>query len=310
LAAGYGHQAIVDLLLDRGAPCPLFNALSLAQPALVAAALEADPAAARTPNRYGRTPVQMAADAAMWAHTFANLDGYEKHKESLALLLARGAPAEIWSAIVLDQPEMAEQLLDERPALLNLPDNGNTPLHCAAVLGRTRIAERLIRRGAALEARDFAGATPLRRGAGFIPGVGHGHADTAALLLRHGANLDARNNWNDTPVAVGLATPAVAEVMLAHGAPLTIHAAAALGRGEAVAALLEEDSQRLNAPGPFGFTPLNWAVANGHTALAADLLDRGAPLTTNTWDRSLLTWANLCEQPAVANLLRSRGLTE
>jgi ankyrin repeat protein len=176
------------------------------------------------------------------------------------------------------------------------------------VLGRPRIAAVLLARGAALEARDFSGATPLRRATGFIPGVGHGQADVAALLLSHGADIDARNNWNDTPAAVALGTPAVAEVMLAHGAPLTIHAAAALGRRDTMAALLAEDPQRLNQVGTFGFTPLNWAVINGHADLVADLLDRGAPLDNRAWGRSLLAWAEQCGQREVAEVLRVRGL--
>lgn len=310
LAANYHHADVVGLLLAHGALCPLFTAIGLARPDLVSAALELDPALATAINRYNRTAVQMASEGAMWSYTFDNLEAVEKQKENLRLLHARGAPPEVWSAIVLDQAEVLERLLIEQPNLVNVADNGNTPLHLAANLGRAAHAEMLIAHGAALEVRDFAGATPLRRAVGFIPGVGHGDAETAEVLLKHGARLDARNNWSDTPFGVSLATPAVAEVLLRHGATLDVWAAAALDRREALTAFLAADPQQLNAPGPFGFVPLTWAVVNGHAALVSALLNQGASLEIRPWGRSLLTWANLCRQPTVAALLRDLGLTE
>ena len=98
----------------------------------------------------------------------------------------------------------------------------------------------------------------------------------------------------------------VSGLALAHGAGPTIWAAAALGQRAEVDRFLAEDAAALSARGVFGFTPLNWAVTNGHTALVAHLLDRGAE-DPNTWGRSLVAWAEQCGRSAVAELLRARG---
>ena len=54
-----------------------------------------------------------------------------------------------------------KRILEEDPTCLEIPDNeGRTPLHIACALGQTAIVELLVRAGANINARDKAGNTP------------------------------------------------------------------------------------------------------------------------------------------------------
>lgn len=70
----------------------------------------------------------------------------------------------------------------------------------------------------------------------------------------------------------------VIEVLLRRGAPVELHAAAALGLIERVQAIISVAPEDLDAPGPWGRTPLHWAVCAGHAPLTLWLLARGADL--------------------------------
>jgi len=63
--------------------------------------------------------------------------------------------------------------------------------------------------------------------------------------------------------------------LLAQGAPLTIYAAAMLGRGEDVAGFLENDPESARRPGVHGFSVLFHAALSGDVELAAAVLACG-----------------------------------
>ena len=73
---------------------------------------------------------------------------------------------------------------------------GVSPLSWAALLGKTEIAELLIRNGADVNGRNRDGGTALH-GAAFL-----GHADTAQLLVRKGADVNATNDKGETSLYV------------------------------------------------------------------------------------------------------------
>ncbi|KAI8485278.1 hypothetical protein Bbelb_370250 [Branchiostoma belcheri] len=72
----------------------------------------------------------------------------------------------------------------------------DTPLHWAALWGRTETCELLIRHGADVMARNGAKDTPLHKAAT------EGHTDTCELLIRHEADVTARDREGRTPSQV------------------------------------------------------------------------------------------------------------
>jgi ankyrin repeat protein len=71
----------------------------------------------------------------------------------------------------------------------------NTPLHLAAREGRADCAALLLRHGAAVNARNSDKNTPLH----FAAGVRQGNAECVKLLLEHGADPTLKNMYNSTP---------------------------------------------------------------------------------------------------------------
>lgn len=90
--------------------------------------------------------------------------------------------------------ELFEYLLTSNSAINDIEIrtfNGETPLYIAAQNGQTDVARLLIERGADLEAaNNIMGLTPLHVAK---PAV-------AELLLEHGANVNSRNAFGDTPL--------------------------------------------------------------------------------------------------------------
>jgi hypothetical protein len=128
---------------------------------------------------------------------------------------------------------------------------GVTPLHLAAARNATDIAALLIRRGAELEARTDGGFTPLHWAAG------RDAADTAALLLARGADSTARTESGITPL---------------HWA--------ALRNGTNVVTLFLRHTGKQDAATAKGMTPLHWAMKSdaaeaailmAYSAVSADM---------------------------------------
>jgi ankyrin repeat protein len=70
--------------------------------------------------------------------------------------------------------------------------NGGTPLNRAAWYGRVRVGQRLLDRGANINARDSYRYTPL------INAVRRGHVEFARMLLERGAVIDAQSDCGKT----------------------------------------------------------------------------------------------------------------
>jgi len=190
-----------------------------------------------------------------------------------------------------------KRLLSEDPGLARAADDHlKTPLHWAAQYDHHEIAKVLLDAGAELEATTSWGATPLDWAATM------GSTRVADLLLARGArgmNLVA---------AASLGKLDLVRTLLASGTPLTSlsrravptepddHwvAYSACMRGDvisdafygacrnghaAVAALLLERGADVNAAGVFGGTALHWAAINGHKDVVAFLVARGADVT-------------------------------
>lgn len=113
--------------------------------------------------------------------------------------------------------------------------------------------------------------------------AGHGNLEALReMLAQNPALRDAAHEWRPGDTETALAGAAhvgnapIAAFLLEQGAPLTIHAAAMLGRREAVSELLAASPELLRAPGAHGIPLLAHAALSGDADLVADLHQRGA----------------------------------
>jgi ankyrin repeat protein len=163
IAALYrGHQAIVDGLVEAGAPLDIFAAAALGRAEAVEARLQEDPTSVRQQSYDGWTPLHLAA--------------FFGHAATVTRLLERGADLNAFSgngmrntplhaAVAGGRVEAALTLI-EAGAGVNAPDGGgHTPLHIAAEGGYVPIVESLLKHGADPHAVDAEDRTPLARAA-------------------------------------------------------------------------------------------------------------------------------------------------
>ena len=153
---------------------------------------------------------------------------------------------------------------------------GRTPLHLAAERGHGQVADLLVRGGANLEAKDDNGRTPLHLAAE------NGQLNVAALLVNAGANQEAEEHSGWTPLYW------------------------AATRGNLAIADLLVKSARANTTAKrskMGETPLHWAAKEGHISIVKLLVehtDKEAPDAHGLTPRD---WATFWGQDAIAKLL-------
>ena len=93
-----------------------------------------------------------------------------------------------------------------------------TPLHHAARLGYSKLAQKLLEEGAPLEALNLGDVTPLHIAA-FL-----GHGDVCQILVNEGANVHCYDQQHETPLhyAVSLRHAQVVTVLVNAGASLSV----------------------------------------------------------------------------------------
>jgi ankyrin repeat protein len=152
-AAEMGHEAVVKLLLEKGAELETKD------------------------KEYGRTPLSWAA--------------INRHEAVVKLLLEKGAELETkdtkygrtllsWAAEI-GHEAVVKLLLEKGAELETKSDNGRTPLSWAAINGHEAVVKLLLEKGAELETKDTKyGRTPLSWA------VDNGHKAVVKLLLEKG----------------------------------------------------------------------------------------------------------------------------
>lgn len=109
----------------------------------------------------------------------------------------------------------AIKFLIEQGAEVNPKDNSSeSPLHLAAALKNTNIADMLISHGAKINAQNQSGETPLRIATYW------GNADMIEFLIEKGADINIKDNKGRTPLklAIEMDYYGIADLLRQHGA--------------------------------------------------------------------------------------------
>lgn len=198
--------------------------------------LAADPTLVGTRNEIGETPVMAAL--------------YRGHAAVVDLLLAAGAPLDVFAASATGRTDALREALGAAPASVNaFAFDGWTPLHLAAFFGRLGIVEALLESGANLNvvSRNSLRNAPLHAA------IAGNHSDVALLLIERGADVHAADAGGHTP----------------------LHIAAENGSLPVVRILVERgaDPRAVDAEDR---TPLARAAARNHTAIVDLLVEKKA----------------------------------
>jgi ankyrin repeat protein len=239
--------------------------------------LAADPALVNYIGEWGNTPLHTAVD--------------NGRLEVARALIAAGANVNspgrredghmpLFNAVDRRRPEIARLLLASGAAVDARDKADNTPLAYAAD-NRPEMAEVLLAAGADVNARRKSdGWTPL------FTAVHHNAVDTVRVLLRHGADMEARSADGNTAMHIG----------------------ANFGCMQAIIVLLN-NGQNIDTPNADGNTPLMVAAWYGQMDVGRFLISAGADINIRNHEgRNASDEALRNHQTAFADLVRNYQL--
>jgi ankyrin repeat protein len=195
------------------------------------------------------------------------------------------SPKDIWEAAEQGDSEAVKEYL-AIGTNVNVKDEayGGMPLHFAAFRGRKEVAELLINEGADVNAKNQADATPLDKA------IEKNWDETVSLLRKHGGKTSEELKPPTTKIP-----------------DISIHGAAEVGNIEAVKQHLVAGAN-VNTKDKWGWTPLSRAARSGHKEAVELLIDNGADVNAkDDKGRTPLGGAIKQKQTEIADLLRKHG---
>lgn len=138
-----------------------------------------------------------------------------------------------------------------------------------------------------------------------VAAAAYGNREIVDVLLRNGADLHAKSSW----WAGGFGVlhhehHALSRYLIERGAPVDIHAAAALGMIETLQEMVEKNSAVVNQRGPDGQVPLHFATDQG---IIDFLLAHGANIDMRDIDHSSTPAQWAIDNTAKCKYLIERG---
>ena len=211
--------------------------------------------------------------------------------------------------------ESLTYILERRPEKVNKKDShnfGRTLIHVAVDLGRYKIVEYLISKGANMNIVDYDGYSPLQLA------YFRGKINMFKLLANSGANVDARNYEGMTvlDIACEKGDMDIAEFVVSKGASLNernnrglmpLHVGVQNGN-YALCNLLVQNGADVNGRDGNKRTPLHIASIKGHNQICILLLNNGAQINvTDPQGRTPLHYASYGNNRYICELLIKKG---
>jgi ankyrin repeat protein len=163
------------------------------------------------------------------------------------------------------KPEQVKKLISKGADVDSKNNDGNTPLHLAAIYGTPEIVANLISKGADVDSKNNNGNTPLHLAAI------HGTPEIVANLIEKRARVDSKNNNESTPLHLCWYNEDEE-----HGVKIAEKLIAAVPP--------EKRKQYLNTKNKDGNTPLHRAAEYGKPELVKKLISKGADIYARNKD--------------------------
>jgi ankyrin repeat protein len=169
-----------------------------------------------------------------------------RNRQAIDSLLKHGAAVDIFACAYLGKAIEADNLLKQDPSLArSTTPNGMTALHYAAMAGHFDVVEILVRHHCDVNALDNRGTSALMEAC---------HAGP----------------WKSGPA------DEVIQLLLDHNAQIDLFQAAAMGRTDLIASILDRDTTLIDRADARGRTALYHAARNNRLTAVKLLVERGA----------------------------------